>query len=288
MLKEISQTVIKLDKIIKKNRGNIMSTLVDIGINLTHRKFQDDRVAVIQRAVENGVTQMIITGTSLKGSKDASVMAKNYPNVLYSTAGVHPHDAKHFTEHTKMELKKLAQQKHVVAIGECGLDFNRDFSPRNAQEECFKAQLELARETGKPLFLHERDAHQRFVAIMKDYQDLIPQSVVHCFTGNEAEVKDYVSLGFMIGITGWICDDKRGQELRKAVKHIPLDKLMIETDGPFLTPRDLTPKPKDGRNEPSFLPHIANAIADCMGVSVEEIIKSSTENAERFFRLSTK
>lgn len=262
-----------------------MNQLIDIGINITKKQFSTDRDEVIKRAIQNNVSKMILTGTSIKVSKDSLYFAKKYPNILSSTAGIHPHDARHFTNHSINELRKLASNKEVVAIGECGLDFNRFHSPREIQEKCFEEQLNLARELDMPLFLHERDAHEPFVDIMKKHSDLIEQSVVHCFTGTEDEVKEYVSMGFHIGITGWICDERRGKELQKAVKHIPLDKIMIETDAPFLTPRNLKPKPKDGRNEPSFLPHIAKEIAKHMGVTEQEVVNHSTENAKRFFRL---
>lgn len=156
---------------------------------------------------------MILTGTSLKGSRESVKFAKKYPNILYSTAGVHPHNAKDYDEYTHKELRKLAKNKEVVAIGECGLDFDRMFSPREKQEYCFEQQLELAREFNMPLFLHERSAHKEFVEIMKKHEDLKSQSVVHCFTGNEEEVKEYVEMGFYIGITGWICDERRGKDL---------------------------------------------------------------------------
>jgi TatD DNase family protein len=262
-----------------------MNTFVDIGINLMNRAYQSDRDEVIQRAISGGVNRMIITGTNLKSSQEASVLAKGHPEVLFSTAGIHPHDAKNCTASVLIKLKELAKNDEVVAIGECGLDFNRMFSPQAAQEDCFKKQLVLAKETGKPLFLHERDAHQRFVEIMLEHKEVIPNSVVHCFTGNEKEIKEYLDLGFYIGITGWICDERRGVELRKAVKHIPLDRLLIETDGPYLTPKGLNPTPSGGRNEPCFLPHIADAIATCMGISATEVANASTANAKNFFRL---
>lgn len=263
-----------------------MNQLIDIGINLTNRKFQYDKDEVIKRAVENGVSQMILTGTSLRGSKESLQIAKKYPNTLFSTVGVHPHDAKSFNEETLSELKKLSEEPEVVAIGECGLDFNRDFSPRNVQEKVFETQLDLARQTNLPLFLHERDAHKRFVDIItSNHKDLITRSVVHCFTGTAEEVKEYVELGFYIGITGWICDERRGKELQKAIKHIPLDRLMVETDSPFLTPRDLKPRPKDGRNEPAFLPHIVSSISKYMGVSEVEVISHAIKNTQDFFSL---
>jgi len=260
-----------------------MNNLVEIGINLMSRRYNDDREEVVEKAIASGVSKMIITGTNLKNSEHAADFATRYPDILFSTAGIHPHDARHFNSKAIGKLEKILELPQVVAVGECGLDYNRIFSSKEDQETCFKAQLELARKTEKPLFLHERQAHEAFVNIMNDYTDVIPRSVVHCFTGNEQQLKTYVSMGFYIGITGWICDERRGNELQHAVKHIPLDRLLIETDGPFLTPRTLKPRPKNDRNEPAFLPHIVEHLAHYMNVSSEEIATHSTQNAERLF-----
>ncbi|NLY80236.1 MAG: YchF/TatD family DNA exonuclease [Lysinibacillus sp.] len=262
-----------------------MEQLIDIGVNLADKQFQDEQHEVIERAFQFGVNQMILTGSSIKSSKESLEIAKNYPNRLFSTAGIHPHDAKHFSNQTIYELEILANHDEVVAIGECGLDFNRMFSPQDIQEECFDAHLLLARKLSMPLFLHERDAQNRFCEIFANYRDLTENSVVHCFTGNEEQVKKYVSMGFYIGVTGWICDERRGQDLQNAVKFIPLNRLLIETDAPYLLPRNLENKPKNRRNEPAFLPHIVKEIAKYMGVTPEEVVKHSTANARKLFSL---
>ncbi|MGX9136069.1 TatD family hydrolase [Rummeliibacillus sp. JY-2-4R] len=262
-----------------------MHPLIDIGLNITEKSFSKDYNEVIERAVQNGVGKMILTGSSEKGSKASLEIAKQYPTILYSTAGIHPHDSSLFNHQSIDVLRHLAQNKEVVAIGECGLDFNRMYSPQDVQEKCFVAQLELARELSMPLFLHVRDAHERFVEIMKNYPDLIEKAVVHCFTGNASEVKTYVSMGFHIGVTGWICDERRGMDLQEAAKFIPLNRIMVETDAPYLTPRTLRPKPKHGRNEPAFLPHIVEEIAKYMDVTPEEVARHSFENTKRFFHL---
>ena len=259
--------------------------LIDIGVNLGHRSFRRDREEVIQRAIDVGVTKMIVTGTSLRESIEASVLAKRYPDILYSTAGVHPHDAQHCDDETIEQLRKLASDDEVVAIGECGLDFNRDFSPRPLQEKWFARQIELACELQMPLFLHERDANERFLAILQQYKDALPSVVVHCFTGSEKALDSYLSEGFFIGITGWICDERRGRELQRIVKKIPLDRLMIETDSPFLTPRDMRPKPKKGRNEPAFLPHILESIAKYIQKTPSEVAQMTISNTLKFFAL---
>jgi TatD DNase family protein len=257
--------------------------LVDIGVNLAHASFNHDRAQVIKRAMATGVTTMIVTGTSLKSSHEARELASRYPNILFSTAGVHPHNAKQCGEESMRALKDLTVHEEVVAIGECGLDFNRDFSPRPVQEKWFEAQIQLACELHLPLFLHERDAHQRFKEILSGYRKAFECAVVHCFTGNAAELKAYLDMDLHIGITGWICDERRGAHLRNLVRQIPLSRLMIETDAPFLTPRDMPTKPKDGRNEPAFLTHVVQTIAACMGKPVDEVARATTDTAEKFF-----
>jgi TatD DNase family protein len=172
----------------------------------------------------------------------------------------------------------------VVAIGECGLDYFRDFSPREDQKKWFEAQLQTAVEIELPVFLHQRDAHKDFISILKRYIQKLPAAVVHCFTGTAEEMEESLEMGCYIGITGWICDERRGKNLQSIVKDIPLSKLMVETDAPFLLPRDLSPKPKSNRNVPANLPHVVRTIAKHMDRSFEEVAEASTRNAEGFFR----
>ena len=212
-------------------------------------------------------------------------IAREYPNRLFTTAGVHPHDSRNCTDQTILALRRLAANRDVVAIGECGLDFNRDFSPRPQQEKWFEAQIALAEELQMPIFLHERDAHQRFCEILTRARKKVP-AVIHCFTGTREVMKCYLDLGLHIGITGWICDERRGMHLREFVKEIPPDRLMIETDAPFLLPRTMSSKPKDGRNEPAFLSFVLNALADCLGKPVELAAQETTKTAREFFRIS--
>jgi TatD DNase family protein len=264
----------------------VVTQLVDIGINLMHKSFNADRRELLDRAQAAGVTKLIITGTSERSSLDAADFAHRSAGVLYATAGVHPHDAKHCTPQTITALRNLAKRAEVVAIGECGLDYNRDFSPRPLQDQWFDAQIQLACDLNMPLFLHEREAHRRFVEILSKYSSRLPNVVVHCFTGTGEELEAYLSMGFYIGITGWICDERRGMHLRKLVQRIPLNRLMLETDAPFLTPRDMRPQPADGRNEPSFLPHILNTVASAMGKSPEAVAAATTATAHSFFGLT--
>lgn len=258
--------------------------MIDIGVNLAHRSFERDRKEVIERAEAAGVRTMIVTGTSLKTSKEALRLALDHPNKLFSTAGVHPHDSRNCTGQTISELRLLAANDEVVSIGECGLDFNRDFSPRPDQEKWFEAQIALAEELQMPLFLHERDAHQRFCEILKRSRKSVP-AVIHCFTGTRDELMAYLNMGLHIGITGWICDERRGIHLRELMKDFPLDRLMIETDAPFLLPRSMPNRPKDGRNEPAFLQHVLATVAECVGQPLATVAEISTQTARTFFRI---
>lgn len=259
--------------------------IIDIGVNLMHRSFSEDRERVVQSAIEEGVSPLIMTSTSEKSSMQAAKYASKYPGKLYSTVGVHPHDAKSCTSQTIKNLENLAKEDCVVAIGECGLDYNRNFSPRDIQCKYFEAQIELACKIGLPLFLHERDAFEDFYKILDKYKSDVSNMVVHCFTGKKEELMAYLELGCHIGITGWICDERRGRHLIDLVKLIPQDKLMIETDAPFLTPRNLDEKPKDGRNEPKFLVHILDELAYHLDEDMEDLADKTYQNTERFFKI---
>lgn len=260
-----------------------MRNLIDIGANLCDRSFAQDLHTVLAAAAENGVSQIIVTGTSELGSHEAADLAEQHPG-LFSTAGVHPHDAKQYAvgpDDTPLTLKNIAAQPHVVAIGETGLDFNRDFSPRDLQEKAFASQIEIAKALALPLFLHERDAFERFAGIVSEHD--YTNGVVHCFTGSEAALKHYLDLGFYIGITGWICDERRGTELQRLVRYIPDDRLLIETDAPYLLPRTIRPRPKSRRNEPKYLPMVVDTLAACREQTPSEIAAMSAANAKRLF-----
>ncbi|MEI8593957.1 3'-5' ssDNA/RNA exonuclease TatD [Photobacterium sp. Hal280] len=259
--------------------------MIDIGVNLTNSRFDKDREAVIARAQQAGVKALILTGTSEDESRQALAMAHQWPGYCFSTAGVHPHDAKSVSDLSLPVIRELAADPAVVAMGECGLDFNRDFSPRPQQEAVFEAQLALAAELQKPVFMHCRDAHERFLAILKPWRDKLPAAVLHCFTGSEQALKDCLALDLHIGITGWICDERRGTELRDIVRHIPDSRLMIETDCPYLLPRDLRPKPKSSRNEPAYLPHIAQAVAACREQSPADLMAAVSATSRAFFQI---
>ncbi len=258
-------------------------TLVDIGLNLAHDSFVADRREVVATAMAAGVRHMVITGSTLANSQQAIELVRTDPFTFRATAGVHPHHASELREADLCRLRELLASPEVAAAGECGLDYFRNFSSHEDQERAFRWQLELAVECGKPVFLHQRDGHDAFVAILRDYLPRIKAGVAHCFTGDGRELRDYLDLGLFVGITGWICDERRGQHLRALVREVPLDRLLVETDAPYLLPRDLQPKPAHRRNEPKYLPHVVKAIAACRGVDFPTVAAATTRNALEFF-----
>jgi TatD DNase family protein len=259
--------------------------LIDIGANLGHESFSHDLDAVLARARAAGVVQLVVTGASRDGSRQALALARAHPGLLYATAGVHPHHASEYTEEADAEMRELLRAPEVVAVGECGLDYHRDFSPRPAQRRAFERQLQIAADTGKPLFLHQRDAHADFLAILAEFAGRLGPAVVHCFTGSDEEMRQCLEAGFHIGITGWLCDERRGLHLREMVRHIPADRLMIETDAPYLLPRTVKPAPSHRRNEPMYLRHIVEELARDRGEPVAVTAAASTATARRFFGL---
>ena len=263
-----------------------MVDLIDIGANLTHETFRNDLPDVLDRAAGCGVRRIVITGTTLAASKAALALAQGRPGVLWSTAGVHPHHAADYDRATEGELRTLLADPRVVAAGECGLDYYRDYAPRDEQRRAFASQLELAAASGRPVFLHQRDAHADFLAVLREQGARLPAGVAHCFTNGPAELADYLGIGLYIGITGWICDDRRAADLRAAAACLPLDRVVVETDSPYLLPRSLQPAPRGRRNEPSALVEVVRTLARYMGHSPEVVAEATTRNAEVLFGLS--
>jgi len=284
--------------------------IVDVGANLTNKKFGRDLDSVIQRAKDAGISKIMVTGTSVQASKDALRLSRLYPGTLYATAGIHPHDAKSWDEDedTLSLLKDLVCNPEVVAVGECGLDFNRNFSPPNVQLDVFEKQIKLACEVKKPLFLHERDAHTEMVELLTRYQHQLPICVIHCFTGTKEHALTYLKLGCYIGLTGYLWKDKSEDGVRKILQDnvIPLDRLLVETDAPFMYPNTRASKlpqhVKDAmterstmflqryctfqRNEPCSLPVTVEMIAAYLNKTPEEIAIATTFNALKVFGLS--
>jgi len=256
--------------------------MFDIGVNLTSSQFARDHDAVVERAFAAGLSGMLLTGTNLHESERALTLAQRHAR-CWSTAGVHPHDSSRWTRETEQRVRMLAQAPEVVAIGECGLDFNRNFSTPQEQEAAFSAQLALAAECGMPVFLHCRDAHERFMALLSPWLDKLPGAVLHCFTGTRDELQDCLRHGLYIGITGWVCDERRGLALRDMLPLIPANRLMVETDAPYLLPRDMMPKPSSRRNEPAYLAHIMARIAHWRGEDAQWLSRETDNNVRSLF-----
>ena len=259
--------------------------LIDIGINLAHDSYDADRDAVLARARSAGVVQMVVTGSSGPSTRAAIELSRRHPGILFATAGVHPHHATDLTDELLAEIESLARSPEVVAVGECGLDYFRNLSPPPLQRAALHRQLELAARVGKPVFLHERDAHEDFVAIVREHRATLSGGVAHCFTGTQAQLARYLELDLAIGMTGWICDERRGAHLLPLMREIAPERLLLETDGPYLLPRNLHPRPASRRNEPAYLPHIAATIAAARAETVEAVAEHSTAAARKLFGL---
>ncbi len=260
--------------------------LIDIGANLTNKQFRGQVESLLERARSKHVGTVVVTGTSVGASQAAFELTQRHPDMLVSTAGVHPHHAKDYDGQTLSALKGLLARDAVVAVGECGLDYDRDFSPRAKQRECFAAQLQLAVDLKLPVFLHERAAHDDFVAMLRDFPSL-GTAVVHCFTGSASELDAYLERDLYIGLTGFICDERRGKDVLKLASRVPTGRLMIETDAPFMLP-PCAPRGKGRRNEPSFLTYVVESLAAATGRSYDEIAAQTSDVAREFFRLGEK
>ncbi len=263
--------------------------LVDVGVNLLNGQFRRDRDAVVQRARQAGVDDMLIIATDL----DSSMQAIELGGVLgmRCTAGVHPHDAAAVTPGWQDQLRQLATEPRVCAVGETGLDFNRNFSPPTVQREVFAAQIQIAQQVDKPLYVHDRESQGELMQILGT-AGLLPPVLVHCFTGTAAELESYLQAGFYIGITGWVTDPQRGAALRDLVTHIPTERLLLETDAPFLKPFN-TPEDWPGQHglgsrykrrcEPAMLPYVLQMMARLRQQDVAELAAATRANAERLF-----
>lgn len=258
---------------------------VDIGANLTHDSFDHDRAAVLQRARDAGVGVIVVTGSCRSSTAGAIELARTHPGYCYATAGLHPHHARDMDDALADFLRISAAAPDVVAVGETGLDFYRDLSPRTVQERAFIRQLEIAVDIGKPVFLHERDAYPRFAEILRVFRPRLTGAVVHCFTGSREALNTYLELDCYIGITGWICDERRGALLRELAREVPADRLLVETDAPYLLPHVLKAKSKSRRNEPAFLREVLNTLAQVRSEPATDLAARTAANSRRFFQL---
>ena len=255
----------------------------DIGLNLFCSQFKHPD-KVLQRAEEAGVA-CILTGSDPEENRRIDAYLTEHPEMtVYGTAGQHPHNARFFSEEVLEEVRRIyTGNARVVAVGECGLDYNRMFSPKEDQLRALERYVALAEELEAPMFLHERDAAEDFAAVFGSAPEVAKRSVVHCYTGDRATAEKYLSMGFSIGVTGWITDDRRADELRDAVRVIPKDRILIETDAPYLTPRNIQGLGRT--NVPENVIYVARALADYMQIPEEELIRYAAENTRRIFRL---
>jgi TatD DNase family protein len=262
--------------------------MIDIGANLGHESFAADLPALLARARAAGVEAIVVTGSCAASNEQALALARaDRPDAprLHATAGLHPHHAADWSAALGERIAELAREPEVVAVGECGLDYFRDLSPRDVQRAAFVAQLERAIAAGKPVFLHQRDAHDDFIAILREHRAALVDAIVHCYTDSAAACADYLAIDCHIGLTGWLCDERRGTHLVEVARMIPADRLLIETDAPYLLPRTLRPKPKHRRNEPAFLFAVRDAVAAARGETPDAVAATTTANARRVFRL---
>lgn len=257
-------------------------SLFEAGINLFSAQFAVDRLAVLQRARDAGVKYQLCIASDLAETQLNLDWCQSHADLL-TTAGVHPHQAAHVEPNWLALLTDVVQSDKVCAVGECGLDFDRMFSPKDVQIEVFAAQLQLAKQVHKPVYLHEREALSTQLELLTQYH--INHGIAHCFTADRQAMQAYLDLGLYIGITGWLCDERRGMALQDAVRYLPLDRLILETDAPYLLPRTMANKPKSRRNEPAFIGAIAQMIADIKHCSVEHVCAASWRNSCQLFNV---
>ena len=260
-----------------------MHEIADIACNFTSDRFDNDLDEIIDRAIVNNITKFGLICSQLSDLDKLLEIYHRYSKNMFFTIGVHPHHANEINKEYLYKLKEVINKNNPHAIGETGLDFYRNLSTYEEQIFAFEEQIKIAIDTNKPLFLHQRDSHDDFIKILRKYSSDINKSVVHCFTGTQQQLDDYLELDCYIGVTGWICDKKRNVELRKTVRNIPLSRLMIETDCPYLIPKNLPEKPKNNRNEPINLNHIVSEIAMLMGIDEETLRKDTFKNTINFF-----
>jgi len=252
----------------------------DIGINLFNKQFKKPQ-DIINTAADEGVA-CVLTGTSLPSSKKVSEFILQQTNSTYGTVGIHPHNADNATkEDFGLMEEMLKNNSKLIAVGECGLDYDRMYSIKEKQLECLEKHIILAEKMNMPLFLHERSAVNDFISCLQNHKEICQKSVVHCFTGNQETLEKYLNMGFFIGITGWICDNRRGEELQKTVKIIPLDRILVETDAPYLTPKNI---PGLSRvNVPENIKYVVKELANHMGVDEYILKRSCKNNTEQLF-----
>lgn len=253
--------------------------LVDTHAHLDMEDLRRQLPEVLKRARDNGICAIVTIGIDYDSSREALEIARENP-MVYATIGVHPHNAKDLKKDDFIKIKELANERKVVAYGEIGLDFFKNFSPKDIQLKVFEEQLDLVEELGLPVVIHERNAQDEVYSILKSRNSKLNRGIIHCFSGNVDIAKRFIELGFLISIPG-IVTFKKAETLRQVVKEIPLDSILLETDAPFLAP-----EPYRGKtNEPSYILWTAKAVANLRGISLDELAHITTENAKKIFNI---
>lgn len=254
--------------------------LIDTHAHLDDKQFNEDLEGILKRAKESDVST-IVTVSSAPGSiKNTIELTKKYQNV-YGAVGLHPHDAKHFSDKIESDILNALKEKKIVAIGEIGLDFHYNFSTKDEQFIALKRQLKIAKEKNLPIIVHDRESTEELIKIFENDCNGKVNGIMHCFTGDAVSVKRFLKLGMYISFSG-ILTFPKAQSIRDAAKVVPLDRILVETDSPYLAPVPLRGK----RNEPSFVKHTAEVLANILGLSLEELSRITTENAKRIFKIS--
>lgn len=254
--------------------------LIDTHAHIEGREFDEDRAEVIERARREGVCAIVNVGADLKTSR-LSVALANEVDMIYSSVGIHPHSAKEATEDVYEQIAELSQSEKNLAIGEIGLDYHYDFSPRNVQQDVFREQIRLARSLKLPVIIHNRESDEDMIRILQEESISDVGGVMHCFTGSENLAKACLDMGLYIAFGG-VLTFKNAEDNRKIAKWLPLSSLVVETDSPYLAPRPMRGK----RCEPAFIKWTAKELASIKGISLEELSKITTENAQRLFGIS--
>jgi TatD DNase family protein len=252
----------------------------DSHAHLDDKKYNPDRHEMLLRAKEKGISQIVNVGYDLPSSRRSVALAEKY-DFIYAAVGIHPHDASEADEKTLQEIRRLAGNSKVVAIGEMGLDYYRDLSPRDIQQKVFRQQIKMALELGKPIIVHDRDAHGDIMRILKEEDASKAGGVLHCFSGSLEMAKECLKMGFYISVAGPVTFSN-ARKLKEIATEIPINRLLIETDAPYLTPEPHRGK----RNESAFVAYVGECIAALRGIPIEELAKAATENTKRCFKIS--
>lgn len=257
------------------------ANLFDSHCHLEDERFAGEVEDVLARMQAAGVSRCILAGSDIDSSTRIAALAAAHANV-YGVVGIHPHEAKYFDENTLPALAALLQQPRIVGVGEIGLDYYYDHSPREIQRDVFARQLDFAYEQGVPAVFHVRDAHGDVTDLFRAQRGRLPAGVLHCYTGSVESAREYLSMGFYISFSGSVTF-KNAHNLQEAARYVPIDRLLVETDSPYLAPAPM----RGQRNEPAYVRYVAEKVAELRGIPLEELIAQTTANVERLYGLPT-